>query len=58
VNRVGEGGGLRYDGGTRIVDPMGVVVSADGGELCLAHEVDPAVVARVRDDLPFLQDRR
>ena len=58
VNRVGTGGGLRYDGGTRIVDPMGVVSAADGGELCLAGEIDASLVARVRSELPFLQDRR
>ncbi|MEA3019914.1 MAG: omega-amidase [Actinomycetota bacterium] len=59
VNRVGSGGGLRYDGGTRIVDPMGVVVaSADGNETVLRADVDPSVVARVRAELPFIVDRR
>ena len=58
VNRVGTGGGLRYDGGTRIIDPMGVVSAVEGGELSLGGEIDASYVARVRSELPFLQDRR
>lgn len=58
VNRVGAGGGLRYDGGTRIVDPMGAVSSAHSGEVWIGHDIDPAMVAKVRAELPFIVDRR
>ncbi|GGI07930.1 nitrilase-related carbon-nitrogen hydrolase [Egicoccus halophilus] len=59
VNRVGEGGGLRYTGDSRVVDPLGeTLVSAAGSETVLFADLDPAVVARVRTDLPFLPDRR
>jgi omega-amidase len=59
VNRVGEGGGLRYAGDSRIVDPLGeVLASGAGTEALLVAEVDPRVVADVRARFPFLQDRR
>lgn len=59
VNRVGEGGGLRYSGDSRIVDPLGeVLASAAGDETLLLAEIDPARVAETRRKLPFLQDRR
>jgi predicted amidohydrolase len=59
VNRVGSGGGLDYAGDTCIIDPLGeVLASAAGVETIVAAEVDPAVVAKVRAELPFLQDRR
>lgn len=59
VNRVGAGGGLDYAGDSCIVDPLGeVLVSAAGVETVLVADVDPAVVAKVRADLPFLADRR
>lgn len=59
VNRVGEGGGLAYTGDSRIVDPMGrVLAEASHQEALLVADLDPAEVARVRRDLPFLRDRR
>lgn len=58
VNRVGDGGGLHFDGGSTIVSPMGAVTAVDGGEVSLGGDIDPAVVAEVRRELPFLQDRR
>lgn len=58
-NRVGEGGSLNYVGDSRIIDPMGEVVAAAARqEAILIGEVDPQVVARTREDLPFLPDRR
>jgi len=58
-NRVGEGGGLRYTGDSRIVDPLGRILAAGAeGETLLLADVDPAVVADTRARLPFLQDRR
>lgn len=59
VNRVGSGGSLDYLGDSRIVDPTGeVLASAAGAETLVVADVDPAVVARTREQLPFLPDRR
>lgn len=59
VNRVGEGGELRYAGDSRIVDPMGEeVATAAEQEAMLVADVDADTVRRVREDLPFLRDRR
>ncbi len=58
-NRVGRGGGkLTYVGDSAIVDPMGeVLASGAGTEALLVAEVDPARVAEVRAEFPFLADR-
>ncbi len=59
VNRVGEGGGLRYTGDSRIIDPMGEVLAAAAErETLLLAEVDAAVVRETRAALPFMRDRR
>jgi predicted amidohydrolase len=59
VNRVGSGGGLDYAGDSAAIDPLGeVLVSAASVETVLSVDVDPASVAKVRADLPFLADRR
>jgi len=59
VNRVGEGGGIRYVGDTRIVDPFGhEVATAWGDETVVVAELDPARVSAVRSRYPFLADRR
>lgn len=60
VNRVGaDGSGVTHVGDSVIVDPLGeVLASAAGGEALLVAEVDPAVVAAVRERYPFLRDRR
>ena len=59
VNRVGSGGGLEYAGDTCIIDPLGeVLASAAAVETVVMADVDPAVVAKVRAELPFLTDRR
>lgn len=64
LNRVGEGrrrdgGALPYAGDSMIVDPLGrVLVHAAEVETTVSAEVDPAVVAEVRDRFPFLPDRR
>ncbi len=59
VNRVGEGGGLNYAGGTAIYDPMGdcLAFGGDAADLVMA-DLDPDRVAQVRSELPFLRDRR
>jgi predicted amidohydrolase len=60
ANRVGRGGGIDYSGDSRIVDPFGelLAVGESGVEQAISAEVDPARVARVRADYPFLRDRR
>lgn len=59
VNRVGEGGGLRYVGDSMFVDPLGEVLgSAAVGPACVGGLVDGAVVADIRQRFPFLGDRR
>ena len=58
-NRVGEGGGLKYVGDSRIVDPLGeLLATGSQGETILFADVDPAIVAATRDRFRFLQDRR
>lgn len=58
-NRVGEGGGVDYDGGSVIVDPWGdVVTDAGDADTTISWDVDPGEVARIRGRYPFLADRR
>ena len=59
VNRVGIGGRLEYSGDSLIVDPFGVICAEAGAdETIITADVDPARVAQVRKEYPFLQDRR
>ena len=60
VNRVGEGNDLTYSGDTVIVDPLGDAVAegVDFTEGIVLADLDPAVVADVRDRFRFLPDRR
>jgi len=58
ANRVGTGGKESYSGDSCIVDPWGeVLAQAAEVETVLTADVDPAVVARVRAEYPFLRDR-
>jgi predicted amidohydrolase len=58
ANRVGTGGKESYMGDSCIVDPWGeVLAQASGVETVLVADVDPDVVARVRDEYPFMRDR-
>lgn len=58
-NAVGDQGGIELGGRSRIVDPWGVVLTeADDSECVTWCEVDTAVIARVRNEFPVLQDRR
>ncbi len=58
-NRVGTGGGLSYVGDSRVVDPLGeLLATGSQRETILFADIDPAVVADVRDRFRFLQDRR
>lgn len=58
VNTAGEQAGMRYDGGSLVVDPWGQVVAEAGvGEEVLVADVDLALVARTRAEFPVLADR-
>lgn len=57
VNRIGEGGGISYNGGTTIIDPNGVVLDAQlDNEALVMSDIDTEVVADVRRGFPFLKD--
>ncbi|MBS1236904.1 MAG: Nitrilase/cyanide hydratase and apolipoprotein N-acyltransferase [Deltaproteobacteria bacterium] len=59
VNRVGEGGGLVFTGGSAIVDPLGQVLAHGGDrETLVMADLDLAKVKEVRFTLPFLKDRK
>ncbi len=59
VNRVGEGGGLRYRGDSMLIGPFGeVLASASAVTTTLLGQFDPAEVAAVRGRTSFLVDRR
>ena len=59
VNRVGEGGKLRYAGDSVVVSPWGeVLVEGDAREAVLFADVDPAAVRDAREKFPALADRR
>ena len=58
-NRVGEGGGLKYVGDSRIVDPLGeLLATGSQAETILFADIEPATVSATRDRFRFLQDRR
>ena len=58
-NRVGEGGGQKYVGDSRIVDPLGeLLATGSQTETILFADIEPSTVAAVRTRFPFLQDRR
>lgn len=57
VNRVGEGGGLAYDGASAAIDPWGVaLVEASRQEAVLVCEIGG--VEEARASFPALRDRR
>ncbi len=60
VNRVGDDPRFSYTGDSAVIDPLGEVLAeaAPGEEVVLVADVDPARVASVREEFPFLQDRR
>jgi predicted amidohydrolase len=59
VNRVGLAKDLPHAGGSAIIDPLGerLAEGREGPEV-LCAEVDPAHVRQVREQFPFLPDRR
>jgi predicted amidohydrolase len=59
VNRVGEGGGLRYSGDSRIVDPSGELLATGAQtETILLADISADHVTEIRDHFRFLPDRR
>ena len=59
VNRVGTVKDLNHAGDSAIIDPLGQTLSeASIGEAVLVADVSAEQVARVREKLPFLRDRR
>jgi predicted amidohydrolase len=59
VNRVGEGGGHLFTGGSAIIDPAGEIVAHAGNrETLLVEEINPQRVKQVRSEMPFLKDRK
>jgi len=59
INRVGEGDGLIYKGGSAVYDPLGnrIAFAGDQETLVLA-DVDLRHVDKVRSEMPFLRDRK
>lgn len=57
-NATGTQAGVELAGHSRVVDPWGtVLVEAGTAETVTWCEVDPAIVAKVRDEFPVLRDR-
>lgn len=58
VNRVGDGDGLHYDGGSALIDPQGQTLAelTDAPGICIV-DIDTSAVAKLRAGLPFLADR-
>lgn len=60
VNRVGSGGGLDFEGGSLIFDPLGEVIASlpPGEEGIVMADLKATEVLDLRERFPFLLDRR
>lgn len=58
VNRIGEGGGIVYDGGSAAWDAWGEPLPSEPGCGVPVVAIDPGHVAEVRRKYPFLKDRQ
>jgi predicted amidohydrolase len=59
VNRVGQGGGHEFGGGSAVIDPFGQVLAHGGDqETLLLADIDLNQVAEIRSAMPFLKDRQ
>lgn len=58
VNRLGEGGGIVYDGGSAAYDAWGDPLRGEAGCGVPVVTVDVGAVAEVRRKYPFIKDRR
>jgi len=57
VNRIGDGGGLHYAGGSAAYDPWGEPLAPTNANGVRIVEVDAARVEEIRSRYPFLADR-
>lgn len=58
VNRVGEGGGLAFSGGSALIDPAGKLIAGGGGqEALVVGDIDPSRVVEIRSQMPVFKDR-
>lgn len=59
VNRIGEGGGITFVGGSALIDPVGQIIArAEEGECLLIGDIDKEKVKEIRNAFPFLKDRK
>jgi predicted amidohydrolase len=61
VNRVGEECGLRFWGGSRVVDPLGAIVAEapeDEPAVVVSDDLDPGAARRRRRRLPLTREAR
>ena len=61
ANRFGEDPNVSYCGDSMFIDPFGEVLADTGdaaGTTVISADIDPERVAQVRQDFPFLADRR
>jgi predicted amidohydrolase len=58
-NRVGTGGGLTYAGDSRIINPLGEVITEALDQTSILYaDISSEEVQTVRTTFPFMQDRR
>lgn len=55
VNRIGQGGGIEYDGGSAAYDPWGEPLGTGAMQIV---ELDPERVGEIRRKYPFVEDLR
>lgn len=59
VNRVGEGDGLKYFGGSLILDPLGNNINEENNKECLIIEnIDISLVDKIQKNITIKKDRR
>ncbi|MYW06494.1 carbon-nitrogen family hydrolase [Streptomyces sp. SID3343] len=57
-NTTGSQGGQAMGGHSMVIDPWGEIVAEAGtGQMVLTAEIDPALVAKTREDFPVLRNR-
>ena len=58
-NHVGQEGDAVFEGGTRVVDPLGIVLTdAGSNEKIITAELDRDRLIEIRATSPFIRDRR
>ena len=57
VNRVGEGGGVQYNGGTAVYSPQGELLAVKyTSPGCITETIDSNAVTDIRQNFPYLRD--